>query len=151
MRADASGGRYAAALGLCFTPLSAVACVIGGGVLLYATYQVADFCVQAIQRAFGSGGLASPPLILEKSPDDGIYGGGIGSNYPGDETGDPCRQEWEDAENICVAKGQYGHKLQKCMMGYVTRRCGGNRPDYEHDPRKPKNSRPKNWKPDPDE
>lgn len=144
LRYSDPSGQFAAALAGCFNPLGAVVCTVAGGVALYATYKLATLCEEAVVAAFGGGG-----IVLEKrSEQNGRYGGGIGSNYPGDETGDPCKQEVDDARKKCLGKGMYGPKLGKCMNGYITRRCGGNRPDYEHDPKAPKMSRPKNWKSD---
>jgi RHS repeat-associated protein len=87
---------------------------------------------------------------------DGGFGGSGAGNPPNDNTGDRCKQEWDDAEKICKIQfnrsspnpsitGGYSN-LRDCAKGLVSRRCGGNRPDYEHDPYKPKSLRPKNWR-----
>jgi RHS repeat-associated protein len=142
----AGGG--SGAFAFCATPVGVWVCAgVGiGAVGALIWYNWDDYEAAPIP-----GGGLCPVALFKKSGDSGRYGGGIGSNYPGDETGDPCKQEWDDARIICLQKGKYGSKLMKCMLGYVSRRCGGNRPDYEHDSRSPKNVRPKNWRPDLDE
>ena len=111
-----------------------------------------------VNRAWGDankGNKFCPPVLLRGSGDSGRYGGGIGANPPRNDTGSKCDKEWEDAYKICDTEYNGGRPNPrmtggtfdrlKCARGFVSRRCGGNRPDYEHDPRKPKSMRPKNW------
>ncbi len=138
------GGRLA--LQCALNPACRAGAVAGGAAILGLVYEWNR------SNPLNPGRQFCPPALFRKSGDGGRYNGGIGSNYPGDETGDACRQEWEDAERICVATNMSrritgGFDIQRCMKGLVSRRCGGNRPDYEHDPMKPKRLRPKGWNP----
>jgi RHS repeat-associated protein len=148
------GGGAAGTGGLmafCGTPIGWAVCggAVAGAAAALIWYNWDDY------DAVRLGPPLCPPLLLKKSGNGGRYGGGFGA-VPASSTGDPCKQEWEDAYRMCLAElgSSYpnvgitgGHSdVHRCAKGLVSRACGGNRPDYEHDPYKPKYSRPRNWK-----
>jgi RHS repeat-associated protein len=148
-------GEVVQVLGYCaINPAACVAVVAGGATLAYGIYSY----YTNMPDEYRLYPRVCPPALFRNSGDNGRYGGGIGANPPSNETGDKCKQEWEDAYKICDE--QYSSGLPnpritgigfdrlKCAKGLVSRRCNGNRPDYEFDPLKPKRLRPKNWRPD---
>jgi RHS repeat-associated protein len=153
-------GETAGALALCATPASAIVCV-GAALAAGGSYLLWEYYAQTPPgfEDFSLPGAAKycPPVLNYDGDDTGDngYGGGISGDYPQDRNSNRCQQEWAAAFEICEGELSKlmpnmgltgGHTdLHSCAKGLVSRKCGGNRPDYEFDPKKPKVSRPKNW------
>jgi hypothetical protein len=136
-------------MAFCGTPIGWVVCggAVAGAAAALIWYNWDDY------DAVRLGPPLCPPLLLKKSGNGGRYGGGIGAIPP---TGDWCRQQWKEARRICREQFDSGHPnlgitggyrdVHGCAKGLVPRMCGGNRPDYGHDPYAPNPRRKKRWK-----